>query len=276
MKLTECMECFDGLVGMDALKESISDMLKFIICVGHSQDHFLNVVLTGPPGTGKTTVAKTLFRVFNMLDVFGDVDQKLTVLTRSDLVGNYLGQSCNKTKKVLDACKGGVVFIDEFYSLLEGRDDYGRQVLHTLNAFIGENPDTIFIVAGYAKMMEPIYEAQPGLRRRFPWNFHIDDYSAKQLFKIFRQQLKAHKWKVRHPKQVLKLFETNRAKLTHFGGDCHNIAFRSKLLYAKRNWLYPKCDRRLETDDVRAAMEQLLRRKAQQTQESPPCESMYL
>ena len=129
-KLSKHLEQLDSLIGMEELKESIVAQIQFILTTNGKLDgHFLNTVLQGPPGTGKTTVAEILYNIWISLDLFDD-DIEFTILHRSDFVGSYMGHTSNKTRKTLTKHAGGVIFIDEAYSLVNGeKDDYGKEVL---------------------------------------------------------------------------------------------------------------------------------------------------
>ena len=137
-----------------------------------------------------------------------------------------------KTKKLLEESLGGVVFIDEAYSLVnDGKDSFGSEALTTLNLFMSEHPNEIVIIfAGYENMLEKtIFRAQPGLKRRCNWFFHIEGYSGEGLAKIFVLQLKQWGWKVHKSVDLVAFFNQNSRYFTNFGGDTAKFAFYCKL-----------------------------------------------
>lgn len=255
-KLSKHLEQLDSLIGMEELKESIVAQIQFILTTNGKLDgHFLNTVLQGPPGTGKTTVAEILYNIWISLDLFDD-DIEFTILHRSDFVGSYMGHTSNKTRKTLTKHAGGVIFIDEAYSLVNGeKDDYGKEVLDQLNAFMSEEKsNTIIIIAGYEKdLKEHFFNVNAGLKRRFGWFFTVKPYSAKQLFKIFKRQLTMSGWHVH--KKCEELFEKHFKKFTNAGGDTENIAFQAKLQYSKQNWMKRKQTKLLSYDHVKMGIE---------------------
>ena len=146
----------EDFVGMETLKESIVNQIQFIMTnKGNLDGHFLNTVLQGAHGTGKTTVAEIIYNIWASLDIF-QTDNDFSILHRSDFVGSYMGHTANKTKKLLQKHSGGVIFIDEAYSLNNGdKDDYGKEALDQLNSFISEEKGkTIIIIAGYQNELE--------------------------------------------------------------------------------------------------------------------------
>ena len=258
-KLYESLKELDQLIGMETLKNNIVEQIQFIILnKGSIDDHFLNTVLQGDPGTGKTSVAHILFKIWSSLDIF-DKNTELNILHRSDFVGSYMGHTANKTKKLLQKYEGGVIFIDEAYSLSNSdKDDYGKEALDQLNSFISEqNGKTIVIIAGYENQLNShFFGVNPGLKRRFQWKFSIDKYTADELYQIFKFQLKKYHWDV---EDTAKLFKKHYTNLKYSGGDTLNIAFKAKLQYSKRNWKKQRVKRILSYDDVSKAIEEHLK-----------------
>ena len=245
------IERLEALVGMPEVKKNVMGQIKYLLVNdGKTDNHFLHTCILGPPGSGKTTLAKVLFELWSSIKIFSD-GARFSVVHRSDLVAPYMGQTAGRTKKTLQKHKGGCIFSDEFYTLLTGqRDSYGEEALGELNTFMSENPDTVVIVAGYKKEVEEVFKAQPGLQRRFAWNFEIPKYTGAQIFDIFKLQLEEHGWKVEE--SARELFQTNRFE--HAGGDTLNIALKAKIQYAERNWLLGG-DKLLLYEDVKKAMD---------------------
>ena len=146
-------------------------------------------VFTGNPGTGKTTVARILAKIYKNIGVIPK--GHLVETDRSGLVGEYVGQTAVKTNKVIDHALGGVLFIDEAYSLLGDEKDYGREAIATLlKRMEDERGQLVVILAGYTKEMQDFINSNPGLQSRFSRYIEFPDYNADELFQIFCKQLK--------------------------------------------------------------------------------------
>lgn len=250
--LDKKLESLHGMIGMTNVKEHVVNQLKFLLCNdGNTDGHFLHTVISGPSGSGKTTLAKVIFELWSELNVFEN--NKFTVLHRSDLVASYMGQTAAKTKKTLNKYVGGCIFIDEFYSLVYGNDSYGKECIDVLNTFMSENENTVVIVAGYEDEMKRVFDAQPGLKRRFAWNFSVPKYSSVELFEIFKKQLAEHGWAIASPKAVQDLFDKNYDKFEFAGGDTFNLCLKSKIEYSKRHWKNGG-SKKITTEDIKRSM----------------------
>lgn len=150
-------------------------------------DMSFHLVFTGNPGTGKTTVARIIADIFGRLGLLSK--GHLVEVDRSGLVANYVGQTATKTKDALDRAGGGVLFIDEAYSLSSGGDqDFGREAIETiLKAMEDNRDDLVVIVAGYTKEMEDFLKSNPGLLSRFSKTICFPDYSPEEMVEIFRK-----------------------------------------------------------------------------------------
>jgi SpoVK/Ycf46/Vps4 family AAA+-type ATPase len=196
------------------------------------QGHFVHTLLLGKPGTGKTTFASLLVDVW---DALGIIDKRRFRITkRSDWVGKYQGHSVQKAKKLIESCKGGVIFIDEAYSIIsakDGDDMYGREVLtEIVEAMSNLDKQVIFIMAGYENDMKQLFEANAGLERRFGYVYRFKTPPAAMIEDIFTKQLKESRWKCAkvEKKNIGEFFSRNFAKLTHGGGSTKQLIFHSK------------------------------------------------
>jgi len=148
-------------------------------------DMSLHLVFMGNPGTGKTTVARILAGLYGAIGVLSKC--QLVEVDRSGLVAGFVGQTALKTQEVIQSALGGVLFIDEAYSLAKGgENDFGREAIDTLlKAMEDHRDDLVVIVAGYTEPMDEFIGANPGLESRFNKYFHFPDYTGEQLMAIF-------------------------------------------------------------------------------------------
>ena len=139
----------------------------------------------GNPGTGKTTVARCVARIYKCLGLLSK--GQLVETDRSGLVAGYVGQTAIKTQEVIQSAIGGVLFIDEAYTLSNGgANDFGQEAIDTLlKAMEDHRDDLVVIVAGYDDLMGDFIHSNPGLESRFNRYIHFEDYSADQMFSIF-------------------------------------------------------------------------------------------
>lgn len=257
-KVSKTLTKLNNMIGMTSVKEAVVEQLMFLITNnGNTDGHFLNTVIQGDPGTGKTTVAKLLYEIWTSLDIFKTSDKiEFKIMNRSDFVGSYMGHTANKTRKLLQKYSGNVIFIDEAYSLCGSeKDDYGKECIDEINAFMSEQAGkTIIIIAGYENSLEEqFFSKNSGLSRRFNWTFTIQKYSYEDLYKIFVKQLKSSGWRLEH--NCEDLFKAKYSLFKNAGGDTSNIAFKSKIEYSKRMWNKRNGEKKIQREDIEKAME---------------------
>ena len=148
----------------------------------------LHMVFSGNPGTGKTTIARLMARIYHSLGILSK--GQLVEVDRSGLVAGYVGQTAIKTSKAVEKALGGVLFIDEAYALNSGSgNDFGQEAIDTLlKAMEDHRNDLVVIAAGYDGLMDVFIHSNPGLESRFNRFLHFEDYSPEELLEIFRMQ----------------------------------------------------------------------------------------
>jgi hypothetical protein len=163
-------------------------------------------------------------------------DQVIKVVTRADFVDRYVGWSDKKTIKLLEENLGKVVFVDEAYSLVtDMHDSFGMEVLTTINLFLSQHSKEIIVIfAGYKDLMETgIFSFQPGLRRRFMWQFDCNGYTEDQMFEIFKMQLVKKGWALSDEDATKALFRQNKDAFPAYGGDTERLTFFAELEHSR-------------------------------------------
>ena len=186
---SECLKKLDGLVGLSAVKKEIGNLAAFLnLQIKRGETNTFqgkHYVFTGNPGTGKTTVARIMADVFKTLGILSR--GHLVEADRAKLVAGYSGQTAIKTNQLIDTAMGGVLFIDEAYTLKSGdSDSFGAEAVDTLLKRLEDDRGKfICIVAGYTDQMHDFIDSNPGLKSRFTQTIHFDDYTPEELTQIF-------------------------------------------------------------------------------------------
>ena len=192
----------NSLIGLASVKTEVETLTNFIKIQQTRAAKGLKTsavsyhcVFTGNPGTGKTTVARILAKIYKKLGVVSK--GHLVETDRAGLVAEYVGQTAVKTNKIIDSALDGVLFIDEAYSLISGSEnDFGKEAIATLLKRMEDNRDRLIVIlAGYTKNMKDFIDSNPGLQSRFNRYIEFPDYSADELLQIFEANMKKYEYR---------------------------------------------------------------------------------
>ena len=191
-KIEDLQAELDSYIGLENIKEEVRDLINMVRVHKMREENdlpntelSLHMVFSGNPGTGKTTVARIMARIYHSLGILSK--GHLVEVDRSGLVAGYVGQTAIKTRKVIEKAMGGVLFIDEAYALNGGTEnDFGQEAIDTiLKAMEDHRDDLVVIVAGYDDLMEDFIHSNPGLESRFNRFLHFEDYTLDEMMGIF-------------------------------------------------------------------------------------------
>jgi SpoVK/Ycf46/Vps4 family AAA+-type ATPase len=204
LTLEELMQQLNKLVGLNNVKSKVNDLIAFqkVQLLRkekglHSPKNTMHLAFTGNPGTGKTTVARIVGRIYRKLGLLSK--GHFMEVSRTDLIAGYQGQTAQKVKDVVEKAKGGVLFIDEAYSITENdhSDSYGRECLTELTKALEDyREDLVVIVAGYTEPMKQFFESNPGLKSRFNTFIEFDDYNVTELMAILKRMAFAEDYEI--------------------------------------------------------------------------------
>jgi SpoVK/Ycf46/Vps4 family AAA+-type ATPase len=236
----------NNMIGMDKLKTSILNQLIYFmqdLHISNNGSDFKHTVISGPPGTGKTEIAKIIGKMYSKVGILKkNIFKKVT---RSDLVAGYLGQTAIKTTNVINECLGGCLFIDEAYSLASPNenDSYSKECIDTICEALSNHKDNLMvIIAGYEnELNNTFFTANPGLESRFIWRFNIENYNSNEMMQIFKKKVKQNGWELDTDDMIkVKWFEDKKDEFKFFGRDMELLFSHMKVCHSRR--IYGKND----------------------------------
>jgi SpoVK/Ycf46/Vps4 family AAA+-type ATPase len=282
-KIKEELILLDNMIGMTSFKNSVIDQLLYFLQNLHigKESDFKHTILCGPPGTGKTEIAKILGKMYSKIGILkNNIFKKVS---RSDLIAGYLGQTAIKTKKVINECLGGCLFIDEAYSLAnnDNGDSYSKECLDTICESLSDHKDDLMvIIAGYEDALyETFFRANKGLESRFIWRFNIDSYTPKELLLIFLKKVEENEWRINMPENPLvleKWFDAKKDNFKHFGRDMELLFSYTKISHGRRIYSKPPELRKILTLEDMENGYKLLLSNSKTKGESPVIYGLYV
>jgi SpoVK/Ycf46/Vps4 family AAA+-type ATPase len=241
-RISPFLEQLNNLIGMQELKESVFYQVIYYLKGMHTKnqnEEYLHTMILGSPGCGKTTVAKIIGQIYQSMGILSP-SGTFRVAYRDDFIAEYLGQTAIKTRKLLNSCIGGVLFVDEVYSLGPGqkdRDSFSKEAMDTLTSFLSEHKnDFCFIGAGYEEDVKRCFFAgNDGLERRFQWIHKIKKYTIEELSDIMMEMITEIKWQTCvDRKDIIKILKTEKNLFKNAGGDIETFLSKAKMVHAKR------------------------------------------
>ena len=258
-RLKKPIEKLTQMIGLQNLKDEILSLIIFYLQrFDDGNQDMLHTVVYGGPGVGKTKFINILADIYASLGVLPS--KKVTFAKRADLVGQFLGQTAVKTKQLIEEAKGGILVIDEAYSLgdTEQRDSFSRECIDTLNQFLSEEKkELVCVIAGYKEDLEKrFFKTNPGLERRFPFKFTIPDYSPKELKEIFKAIVKENGWDIEPDALSEDLLKEHRDCFQFNGGDMETLFTKTKFIHSRRVF---SCEKKKKKKIIKEDMEQAIK-----------------
>jgi SpoVK/Ycf46/Vps4 family AAA+-type ATPase len=254
-----------SMVGLHTLKRAIVDQLLYFIQRLHigNEGDFKHTVLYGPPGTGKTEIAKLLGLLYSKIGVLKN--NSFQKVTRSDLIAGYLGQTAIKTQKVIEKSLGGVLFIDEAYSLADysQNDSFSKECIDTICEALSHHKEHLMvIIAGYEEeLYETFFKVNKGLESRFIWRFKMDPYCAKELKEILIKKMNENNWTLENDISN-QWFEKKIKLFTNYGRDMESLFTYTKICHGRRIYGKPDtCRKQISIEDLDKGYELFIKNK---------------
>jgi SpoVK/Ycf46/Vps4 family AAA+-type ATPase len=235
------LEQLNNMVGLSSLKNSVLDQMLYFLQRLHTQGKdadFMHTILCGPPGTGKTEVAKILGNMYSKMGVLKNGTFKK--VTRTDLIAGYLGQTAIKTSKLITDNLGGCLFIDEAYSLAgsgDTEDIFAKECLDTLcEALSNHKHELMVIIAGYENdLNDTFFRVNRGLESRFIWRFKIDGYSGREMAAILQKKIRENSWTTDISEKTMETwFDKQKEYFSFYGRDIEILFSHSKIVHGRR------------------------------------------
>ena len=256
-KLIDPLEELQHTVGMELIKNQLVDQILSSLQNLYDEDQRFHTVIQGPPGVGKTMIAKIISKIYLRMGILKNKSSELkfNVAKRSDLVGRFLGHTAKQTQTFINNSVGGVMFIDEVYSLgnKEQRDSYAKECIDTLTLNLTEKKNFVCIVAGYAKdIQECFFDYNSGLKRRFSFTYEIQEYNSHELRQIFVSKIKDSNWKIDEnikTEWLDQFINKNKEEFVHYGGDIDTLLLNCKTVHGRRIFGKNKKYRKIITKD---------------------------
>lgn len=277
------LEKLNKMIGMKDLKNSILNQLLYFmqdLHITNKESDFKHTVLYGPPGTGKTEIAKIIGAMYSKIGILkNNVFKKVT---RNDLVAGYLGQTAIKTKKVIDECLGGVLFIDEAYSLANNyqEDSYSKECIDTLCESLSDHKDDLMvIIAGYEEdLNNSFFKANKGMESRFIWRFNIEQYNTNDLMNIFKKKINETDWVTENDDVInIKWFDKHKNEFKNYGRDMELLFSYLKIAHSRR--IYGKDSslrKRITIEDLDSGYDMFIKNKKKDNKMDKILESIYI
>ena len=292
------LRAIQQMIGMNSIKETLLDQLLYFMQKLHvktketADSDFKHTVIYGPPGTGKTEIAKHMGTMYSKIGAFSSVsnggsNSKFKKVTRSDLVAGFLGQTAIKTQKVIDESLGGVLFIDEAYSLAprgdsSSNDSFSKECIDTLcENMSAHKEDWMVIIAGYEEELKTtFFRSNIGLESRFLWRFKIDSYSPHELAQMYEKKVADQGWILEISVSKLEqFFKTRMNDFKHYGRDVESLFTYTKIAHGRKQFGHMDGDqiRHISIDNLNSGFQMFLNHRHEKTQEPPSVLfSMYL
>jgi SpoVK/Ycf46/Vps4 family AAA+-type ATPase len=270
----------NNMIGLNDLKKSVLNQLFYFIQnlhIGDNNTDYKHTVLFGPPGTGKTEIAKIIGKLYSKIGVLkSNIFKKVT---RNDLIAGYLGQTAIKTKKVISECVGGVLFIDEAYSLInkDQNDSFSKECIDVLCESLSDHKnDLMVIIAGYEDELEnTFFKANRGLESRFIWRFKLESYDSKELLLIFQKMVEDQGWKLDKEAIVESWFQKYKNEFKHFGRDIEIFLTNIKICHGRRIYGSKNEKKLITKDDIESGYENYLINRKKKNEMSQSLFAMY-
>ncbi len=247
--LEDLLAGLDELIGLQSVKNRVRDYVNYLKFIqlrkknGFNEEQRINLhaVFKGNPGTGKTTVANMLGKIYYKMGLLSN--GKVTEVGRAELIGQYIGQTAPKVKEMIDKARGGILFIDEAYALVRNKEDnkdYGQEVIEILVKEMSDGEgDLAIVMAGYPKEMDVLLDSNPGLKSRFSLSFDFADFLPQELRQITHLALKTNELVFEEQALYLfnkKIIEKYRRRDETFGNArlVNNLVQEVKLAMSQR------------------------------------------